>query len=110
LVPWNTGSGTLKYRDDLLGEAALQIMYQGMQWEDSDNHDRQPAYWLANVSVSRHLPEISAARFLKNWTAYLKIQNVLNHSYIVDLGGGIPKLGTPIMIETGLVMPVDAVR
>lgn len=110
LVPWNTGSGTLKYRDDLLGEVTLQLTYQGMQWEDSDNHDRQPAYWLTNVSVSRHLPGLPAATWLKECTAYLKIQNVLNHSYVVDLGGGIPKLGTPIMVQAGLLIPVGSFK
>ncbi|MGH9829930.1 MAG: TonB-dependent receptor plug domain-containing protein, partial [Blastocatellia bacterium] len=52
LVPWNTGTGQLTYADDLLGKTSVQIAYQGMQWEDSDNHDRQPAYWLVNFTWS----------------------------------------------------------
>jgi outer membrane receptor protein involved in Fe transport len=106
LVPWNTGSGIATYRDDLLGEVALQVMYQGMQWEDADNHDRQPAYWLVNLTFARHLPEIAAANWLKNWTAYVKIQNLLDHSYVIDKGGGIPKLGTPFLLQAGLIMPI----
>ena len=107
LVPWNTGSGTLSYHDDLLGEIGFEVQYQGMQWEDSDNHDRQPAYWLANVTLSRRLPGISVAEWLKNCTAYVKIQNLLDHEYIVDNGGGIPKIGTPFLLEAGLIIPAN---
>jgi iron complex outermembrane receptor protein len=106
LVPWNTGSGNVSYRDDLIGEISVQVMYQGMQWEDSDNRDRQPAYWLTNLTLARQLPEIPWARWLKNDKAYLKMQNLLNHSYVVDLGGGIPKTGTPFLVEGGLIVPI----
>ena len=106
LVPWNTGTGQLTYTDDLLGETSLQIAYQGMQWEDSDNHDRQPAYWLVNLSWSHALPRLGAFPRLANADIYLKIQNLFNDSYVIDNGGGIPKLGTPFMLQSGLVVPL----
>jgi iron complex outermembrane receptor protein len=107
LVPWNTGTGQLTYADDLLGKASMQLAYQGMQWEDSDNHDRQPAYWLMNLTWSHQLPHFAQLRQLENASVYLKIQNVLNHSYVVDLGGGIPKLGTPFMLQSGITLPIQ---
>ena len=107
LVPWNTGTGQLAYTDDLLGEANVQITYQGMQWEDSDNHDRQPAYWLANFTWAHPWPRFAQFRQLENAQIYLKIQNVLNNSYVIDLGGGIPKLGTPFMLQSGITVPLQ---
>jgi hypothetical protein len=106
LVPWNTGTGTINYQDDLLGHANVTIAFQGMQWEDSDNHDRQPAYWLVNVSWSHALPSLRQLPQLKEARIFARIQNALDHSYVIDLGGGIPKLGTPFMLEGGFTAPL----
>ena len=107
LVPWSTGTGQLIYGDDLLGITCLQVAYQGMQWEDSDNHDRQPANWLVNLTWSHALPRLAQIPQLENASVFLKVQNLLNHSYVIDLGGGIPKLGTPFMLQGGLIMPLS---
>jgi outer membrane receptor protein involved in Fe transport len=106
LVPWNTGTGEINYQDDLIGHANVQIAFQGMQWEDSDNHDRQRAYWLVNASWSRPLPSLRQLPRLKEASIYARVQNLLDHSYVIDRGGGIPKLGTPFMIEGGFTAPL----
>jgi hypothetical protein len=51
------------------------------------------------------LPGLAAAEWLKNCTAYAKIQNLLDHEYIIDNGGGIPKLGTPFLLQAGVIVP-----
>jgi iron complex outermembrane receptor protein len=106
LVPWDSGTGQATYRDDLIGTINTQLTYQGMQWEDSDNHDRQPAYWVLNVSWSHRLPGVGSFRQLENASAYVKVQNALNDSYVIDLGGGIPKVGTPFMLQSGISLPL----
>ena len=106
LVPWNTGTGQISYQDDLLGHANLQIAFQGMQWEDSDNHDRQRAYWLANLSWSHQLPTLQVIPRLNQSSVFVRMQNLLDHSYVIDRGGGIPKLGTPFMLEGGVSAPL----
>jgi outer membrane receptor protein involved in Fe transport len=106
LVPWNTGTGAINYQDDLLGQANVSIAFQGMQWEDSDNHDRQRAYWLVNFSWSHALPSLRQLPQLKEARIFAQIQNALDHSYVIDRGGGIPKLGTPFMLEGGFTAPL----
>jgi iron complex outermembrane receptor protein len=107
LVPWSTGTGQLTYMDDLLGVMSVQLAYQGMQWEDSDNHDRQPAYWLLNLTWSHPVPRFAQLQRFEGAEVYLKIQNALDHSYVVDTGGGIPKLGTPFMLQSGIALPIQ---
>jgi hypothetical protein len=36
-----------------------------------------------------------------------KNRNVLNYAYVIDLGGGIPKLGPPFMLQAGLLAPLQ---
>jgi outer membrane receptor protein involved in Fe transport len=107
LVPWDTLSIGLRYSDSMLGEVWVQEQYQGKQWEDSDNHDLQPAYWVTNMTWSRALPHFSNASWVGASTAYVKVQNMFNNQYIIDLGGDIPKIGTPIMVVGGLRVPLD---
>ena len=107
LVPWDTLSVGLRYGDSLLGDFWVQEQYQGKQWEDSDNHDLQPSYWVTNLSWSRALPHFSNASWLDASSAYVKVQNMFNKQYIIDLGGNIPKIGTPIMVVGGLTVPLN---
>jgi iron complex outermembrane recepter protein len=106
LVPWSTGVGQATYQDDLFGQANLQVAFQGMQWEDSDNHDRQRAYWLMNLSWSHPLPTFLRPRPFDDASLYIRIQNLLDHDYVIDRGGGIPKLGTPFMLQGGFLAPL----
>ncbi len=107
LVPWDTLSIGLRYSDTMLGDFWVQEQYQGKQWEDSDNHDLQPSYWVTNMSWSRSLPHLSGAPSLDAATAYVKVQNMFNNQYIIDLGGDIPKIGTPIMVVGGVTVPLS---
>jgi iron complex outermembrane receptor protein len=106
LVPWQTLDVDLRYSDSMLGEALLQVVYQGKQWEDADNHDLQPGYWLANLTIAKKVSRVKFAEWLNGSTLYLKLQNVFDRSYIVDIGGGIPKLGTPLLVQGGIMVPV----
>jgi iron complex outermembrane recepter protein len=107
LVPWDTLSINLRYSDSMLGEFWVQEEYQGKQWEDSDNHDLQPSYWVTNLSWSHAIPHPTNASWLDAATMYVKVQNVFNNQYIIDLGGDIPKIGTPLMVVGGIRVPLD---
>ncbi|HVN28749.1 MAG TPA: TonB-dependent receptor, partial [Candidatus Binataceae bacterium] len=107
LVPWDTISIGLRYRDELLGEFWVQEQYQGKQWEDSDNNDLQAQYWLTNVSWTRALPHLSNMPGVENGNMFLKIQNLMNRQYVIDLGGDIPKIGTPITVLGGMTVPLN---
>jgi len=107
LVPWDTLSVGLRYSDSMLGEFWVQEQYQGKQWEDSDNHDLQPSYWVTNMSWTRAFPHVPNAPWLDASTMYLKVQNMFNNQYIIDLGGDIPKIGTPIMVLGGVAVPLS---
>ncbi len=106
LVPWNTGTGQMSYQDDLLGHLNVQVAFQGMQYEDSDNQDQQASYWLVNLSWAHQLPSLPSIPRLNQASIFLRIQNALDHTYIVDLGGGVPKVGTPFMLEGGFNAPI----
>ena len=107
LVPWNTFDVGLHYSDALIGDIWLQEQYQGKQYEDSDNHDLQSSYFVTNLTLSRSLPRFSKASWLGKSTGYLKIQNLFNQTYIIDLGGGIPKTGTPLTVLAGVSVPLN---
>jgi outer membrane receptor protein involved in Fe transport len=107
LVPWDTLSVGLRYSDSMLGEFWFQEQYQGKQWEDSDNHDLQPSYWVTNMSWSRAIPHFGTVPTLDASTVYLKVQNVFNNQYIIDLGGDVPHIGTPLMIVGGFTVPLN---
>jgi iron complex outermembrane recepter protein len=107
LVPWNTFDIGLRYSDAFLGDIWLQEQYQGKQYEDSDNHDVQSSYLVTNLTWSRTLPSLSKVSWVAACTGYVKIQNAFDQNYIVDLGGGIPKVGTPFTVLVGLSVPLN---
>jgi iron complex outermembrane receptor protein len=107
LVPWNTFAIGVLYSDMLIGDVRVQEQYQGKQYEDSDNHDVQSAYIVTNLIWSRSIPRLSNASWSGNGTVYFKIQNAFDQTYIVDLGGGIPKTGIPFTILAGLSVPLN---
>ncbi len=60
------------------------------QYEDAENRERLPNFFILNGYLSRRLPVIDGEVFLA-------AENLLDRQYIVDRGGGIFKNGTPLM-------------
>jgi outer membrane receptor protein involved in Fe transport len=106
LVSWQNLELGMRYSNPRIGEVLLEEQYHSKQWEDSDNHDLQPSYWLTNLTFSHPVPPLSFVPSLQGSMIFLKFQNLLNHTYIVDLGGGIPKIGTPFTVLGGLSAPL----
>jgi hypothetical protein len=107
LVPWQTINIGVRYSHPIFGELTVQQQYWGKQYEDSDNHDIQGNYWITNLTLSKTFAEVyRGAQWLNGITAYVKIQNMMNRNYVIDLGGGIPKVGTPLLMQFGLSGPI----
>ena len=106
LVPWQTINVGLRYQHPIFGDLTVQQQYWGKQYEDSDNHDIQGNYWVTNLTLSKTFEELTQPRWLNGATVFAKIQNMMNRTYIIDLGGGIPKVGTPLLIQFGLSAPI----
>ena len=106
LVPWQTISLGLQYANPIIGTLTVQEQYWGKQFEDSDSHDEQGAYWVTNLTLSKTFTQ-APTKWLNGTTVFGKVQNVFNRNYIVDLGGGIPKVGTPLLIQFGVSVPVS---
>ncbi|HKD69586.1 MAG TPA: TonB-dependent receptor [Candidatus Binataceae bacterium] len=106
LVPWQTFNLGVHYSTPIFGDLVVQEQYFGKQYEDSDNHDLQSAYWLTNLTLSKTFTQPRYAQWLNGATIFAKVQNVMNRAYIIDLGGGIPKVGTPLLIQFGLSAPI----
>ena len=96
----------MRYSNPIFGDLTVQQQYWGKQYEDSDNHDIQGNYWVTNLTLSKTFQELSQARWLNGTTVFAKVQNMMNRTYIIDLGGGIPKVGTPLLIQFGLTAPI----
>ena len=61
---------------------------------------------MTNLTLSKTFAELTQARWLNSATVFAKIQNMMNRTYIIDLGGHIPKVGTPLLIQFGLSAPI----
>jgi len=72
------------------------------KFEDADNHDTLGGYYLIDLFMawpfapSRLLPQLQRGEL------FFAIQNLLDRDYIVDRGGGILKLGTPLLVQGGV--------
>jgi len=106
LVPWQTINFGLNYSNPFIGDLTVQEQYWGKQYEDSDNHDIQGSYWVTNATLSKTFTQLST-KWLNGTMAYMKIQNMMNRTYVIDLGGGIPKVGTPLLIQFGVTVPIN---
>ena len=106
LVPWETINVGVRYSNPIFGDLTVQQQYWGKQYEDSDNHDIQGNYWITNLTLSKTFQEFTQARWLNGTTVFAKVQNMMNRTYVIDLGGGIPKVGTPLLIQFGLTAPI----
>ena len=107
LVPWQTINLGLRYHNPIFGDLTVQQQYWGKQYEDSDNRDGQGNYWITNLTLSKTFEDLSRVRWLNHATVFAKVQNMMNRTYIIDLGGGIPKVGTPLLLQFGLSAPIN---
>jgi len=74
---------------------AAEGRYVDHQFEDAENEERMGSYFIINASLSRELP-------WWNGEVFIAAENLLNRQYIVDVGGGVRKTGTPLLGHGGV--------
>lgn len=103
-VPWHSATIGLRYANSRLLNALVQLRYSGKQFEDADNRDELRQYAVVDLFLSRALPQVISSRTAQPGEIFLVMQNLFNRHYDIDLGGGILKLGTPFLLQTGIRM------
>ena len=84
-----------RYRNPDLFTLAAEGRFVDDQFEDEENLQRLTGYFLVNASLSRRLP-------FWNGEAFIAGENLADHEYPVDRGGGILNVGTPLTVFGGL--------
>jgi len=76
--------------------------FEGKKYEDADNHDTLGGYYVIDLTVSYPLPSSWLLPHVRAGGVFLSMQNLLDRTYIVDRGGGIFKIGTPLLVSGGV--------
>ena len=100
-VPWFSGTVGLRYQGPSGLGFLVQGRFEGKKFEDEDNRDTLGGYYVIDSVLSWPLPSHWLSSSLQR-QIFLAAQNILDRDYIVDRGGGIFKLGTPLLAHGGL--------
>jgi outer membrane cobalamin receptor len=98
-VPEHAGVVGIRYADPRLFTALVQTRIESRKFEDPDNVDTLGGYYTIDASISRALP---SAGVFHGGRVFVAVQNLLDRDYEVDKGGGITKIGTPLLVEAGV--------
>jgi outer membrane receptor protein involved in Fe transport len=101
-VPWQSGTIGVRYSNPSLFNFLAQVRLEGLKYEDPDNMDKLRGFAVVDLSVAKPLPKIGILSKPKSGEIFLSVQNLFNHQYDTDTGGGILKIGTPFMIQGGV--------
>ncbi len=96
-IPPYTATVAVEYRNPRIITARLEGRFVDEQFEDQEHQDKQGSYFILNATLERDLPIANAQIFLAG-------ENLTDREYIVDHGGGVGQIGTPVLIHGGLRM------
>jgi outer membrane receptor protein involved in Fe transport len=94
-IPPHTFTAGTRYSNPKLFTLMLEGRFVDEQFENADNHDKFGSFFILNGSLSRQLP-------FWNGQVFIAAENMLNREYTVDLGGGVRKIGSPLLVHGGL--------
>jgi len=94
-IPAHTFTVGGRYSDPQLFTFMLEGRFVDEQFEDAENEQKFGSYFVLNGSVSRRLP-------FWNGEVFLAAENLMDREYTVDLGGGIRKIGSPLLGHGGV--------
>jgi outer membrane receptor protein involved in Fe transport len=100
-VPWFSGTIGVRYQGPSGLGLLVQGRFEGKKFEDADNHETLGGYYVIDSVLSWPLPSHWMPSALHG-RIFLAIQNILDRDYIVDRGGDIFKLGTPLLAHGGM--------
>lgn len=101
-VPWYEGTVGIRYHHPSQLTALVRGRFEGKQYEDADNHDTLGGYYVIDLTFSYPLPSRWLLPRVRAGEIFLSMQNLLDRTYVVDRGGGIFKIGTPLLVSGGL--------
>ncbi len=101
-VPWYGGTRGVRYQHPSLLTMLVRGRFEGKKYEDADNHDTLGGYYVIDLTVSYPLPSSWLLPHVRAGGVFLSMQNLLDRTYIVDRGGGIFKIGTPLLVSGGV--------
>jgi outer membrane receptor protein involved in Fe transport len=101
-VPWYGGTVGVRYQHPSLLTMLVRGRFEGKKYEDADNHDTLGGYYVIDLTVSYPLPSSWLLPHVRAGEIFLSMQNLLDRTYIVDRGGGIFKIGTPLLVSGGV--------
>jgi iron complex outermembrane receptor protein len=96
-IPPYTATVAVEYRNPQIITARLEGRFVDEQFEDQEHHDKQGSYFILNASLARRLPMANAELFMAG-------ENLTDREYLVDHGGGIGQIGTPVLVHGGVRM------
>lgn len=100
-VPMHNASTGVTYADPSGWRASVVLRYLSKSYGDAHPEDGliQDAHFVVDLSGSYQLT--------KQLQAYAQIQNLFGTRYIASNGGGVPILGTPFEVMSGLRLKVE---
>lgn len=94
-IPPHTFTLGSQFSDPRLFTLRVEGRWVDEQFEDQDNRETLSSYVVINASLSRSLP-------FANGEVFIAAENLLNREYPVDMGGGILKIGSPLLGHGGV--------
>ncbi len=94
-IPPNTFTLRARFSDPRLFTFTLEGRFVDEQFEDAENEAKFGSYFVLNSSLSRDLP-------FWNGEVFIAAENMFDREYAVDLGGGILKVGSPLLVHGGI--------
>jgi outer membrane receptor protein involved in Fe transport len=94
-IPPHTFTLGTVYNNPQLFTLRVEGRWVDEQFEDQANMERLSSYVVINTSLSRALP-------FANGEAFIAAENLLDREYPVDMGGGILKIGSPLIGHGGV--------
>jgi iron complex outermembrane receptor protein len=94
-IPPHTFTLGSVYNNPQLFTVRVEGRWVDDQFEDQENMETLSSYVVINASLSRALP-------FANGEAFIAAENLLNREYPVDMGGGILKIGSPLIGHGGV--------
>ncbi|MBI3783764.1 MAG: TonB-dependent receptor [Deltaproteobacteria bacterium] len=94
-IPPHAATVAIEYRNPKIITARLEGRFIDDQFEDQEHMDKQGSYYILNATLARQLP-------FWNGEVFLAGENLLDHEYTVDHGGGIKQIGSPLLVHGGL--------
>jgi len=94
-IPVHTFTLRTRYQDPRWFNFMLEGRFVDQQFEDAENRESLGSFFVLNGSLTRRLPGIDGEVFIA-------AENLLDREYAVDRGGGILKVGTPLLGHGGV--------